>query len=466
MLRPKLNRVWASQSANSRRDPGDAKYLIGWVSEIPTFQVLNYLQYKVDTTILAQAERGIFEWGNDVQYKLGSIVWNEIDGYVYVSVVGSPDKNKSPNTNPTQWSTSSIQVTRAQYDSIASQITTHIADVTSNPHKVTANDVNTYNKAQIDALVAQYNALVKTHVDDNNNPHQVTAAQVGAVPITGGEYTGDVTFLAGLFLTSDKTKSITKDGGLFLKSGTNLIGVSDAGVASAGTAGNLSPLVTEASFASLKLSREPDYATQYPAVGMDFIRNICIRTGAGTINSNNLPIQYEGSTGALSIKNEVDTARTMTGDTNFIGGMYNVTIACDIKSTSPRITGDGGTSLYVGLLDVRLYSTGSGIVGFEVVDRSANPIVYSGTTFQLTGEINTWYRIVGVWDGLNKFKIYCNGVLMAQASTGAPIPVLAAAGSALHVAISPRTAVQQRTFQLRNLRVWSKSMSDQAVSTL
>ena len=88
MLRPKLNRVWTSGSATLRRDPGDAKYIQGWISEIPTFQVLNYLQYKVDTTLLAQAERGIFEWGTDIQYGLGSIVWNELDKKIYVSTVG------------------------------------------------------------------------------------------------------------------------------------------------------------------------------------------------------------------------------------------------------------------------------------------------------------------------------------------------------------------------------------------
>ncbi len=58
-IRPKLNRVWTSNNSVARRDPGDAEYLKGWVAEIPTYQVLNYLQYKIDTTMLAQAERGI-----------------------------------------------------------------------------------------------------------------------------------------------------------------------------------------------------------------------------------------------------------------------------------------------------------------------------------------------------------------------------------------------------------------------
>lgn len=466
MLRPKLNRLWASQSANSRRDPGDAKYLVGWVSEIPTFQVLNYLQYKVDTTILAQAERGIFEWGNDIQYKLGSLVWNEIDGYIYISIVGAPDKNKSPNTNPTQWSTSSIQVTRAQYDDIVASITSHMADVTSNPHKVSANDVNTYNKAQIDTLVAQYQALVKAHVDDKNNPHGVTAAQVGAVPITGGTYTGDVTFQAGLFLTTDKTKSVTKTGGLFLQSGNNVIGISDQGVACAGKSGSASPLVTEASFAALKLAREPEYATQYPSVAMDLIQNINIRTGGGTFDSNAVVVQYEQATGAFLFKNDSTGGdKQMRGqDYAFGEGLYNATIAVDIKSTSPRVASDNQSTWTIGTDNFHLYETGAGRIGLELIDRKANPVTYPGVVANLPAAVNTWYRIVGVWDGQNHFKLYVNGELVNRVDTGTSVSQLT--GSPIVFAVKQRAVADQRTYQIRNLRIWPRAMSAQAVSTL
>ena len=191
-LRPKLDRVWTSANSVLRRDPGDAKYIQGWVSEIPTFQVLNYLQYKVDTTLLAQAERGIFEWGSDITYVLGSVVWCENDKKIYVSTVGSPDKIKAPNTNLAHWSPSSIQVPRANYDAILASINFHIADK-SNPHNLSAAQLGSYTKAETDALVAQYQALVLAHSSNKNNPHGVTALQVGAVPATGGAYTGDVT---------------------------------------------------------------------------------------------------------------------------------------------------------------------------------------------------------------------------------------------------------------------------------
>ena len=101
MLRPQLNRLWGGNSSSTRRDPGDDKYLLGWLSEIPTFQVLNFLQYKMDTTMLAQAERGIFEWGSDVGYAKGAIAWDEVDKQIYVSQMQGPSTTLSPRGNPT-----------------------------------------------------------------------------------------------------------------------------------------------------------------------------------------------------------------------------------------------------------------------------------------------------------------------------------------------------------------------------
>lgn len=89
--RPLLNRVWASTNAATRRDPGDAKYIVGWTSEIPTFQVLNFLQFKTDTTFLAIAERGIAEWNVDITYTKGALTFDANNATVYVSLVSSPE---------------------------------------------------------------------------------------------------------------------------------------------------------------------------------------------------------------------------------------------------------------------------------------------------------------------------------------------------------------------------------------
>ena len=38
-----LGRVWAETPRDPIRDPGESKYALGWIAEIPTYQVLIFL---------------------------------------------------------------------------------------------------------------------------------------------------------------------------------------------------------------------------------------------------------------------------------------------------------------------------------------------------------------------------------------------------------------------------------------
>lgn len=461
MLRPKLNRIWTGDNAVVRRDPGDAKYIQGWVSEIPTFQVLNYLQYKVDTTLLALAERGVFEWGSDVQYGLGSLVWDETNKTIYVSTVGAPSKTLKPSSNLTQWAASSIQVSRADYDTVVAAINAHIADVTGNPHQLTPARLGAYTKAEANAIADQYRQLVATHVADKNNPHGVTAAQAGAVPTTGGTYSGDVVFNAGLFLNAAKTSEIYKTGGVFLKAGNGILGIKDNGDAVAGTLTSQSKLILESGFAGFKQTNEADYATPTPAIIWDLIGNICPRLGAGTVDSGSLAVAYENGTGAITFSN-AEQAQGMGGDTFMLADLTKCTIAVDIKSTVARNT-DTATSFILGTGSIHIYSSGVGQVGVEFVGKdAAGTTTYAGASFRLSGNINTWYRIVGTWDGTT-YKIFLNGVLQST-STNKPIKTIGADKFSLSVAAKLSEA--RRTFQARNVRIWSEALTDKQISTL
>ena len=108
-----LGRVWAMTPAKPIRDPGESKYALGWVAEIPTYEVLNYLHNRIDANILALAEMGVFEWGADITYKKGALAWDETDGKIYIALVASPSKTLTPSNNPTQWTQSSIQISKA-----------------------------------------------------------------------------------------------------------------------------------------------------------------------------------------------------------------------------------------------------------------------------------------------------------------------------------------------------------------
>lgn len=456
MLRPKLNRIWASTSANTRRDPGDAKYIQGWISEIPTYQVLNYLQYKIDTTLLALAERGFFEWGSDIQYGSGSVVWDELTKKIYVSLVGSPDKTKAPSQNLSQWAESSIQIPRANYDAAVAAINAHIADVTGNPHKLTAGRLNAYNKAEIDAIVTTYRNLVSAHALDKNNPHGVTALQVGAVPITGGTYTGDVIFNGGLYFDASKVNQVSKSNGLFLQTGNFVIGLNASGVAVAGTTSSQSPIVTEATFASLKAGQEPNYAAPEPTFEMNLINSINIKSGKGNINSD-FSTNYSPSLGTLVMSSGQSSNQTLiTEDAQMPVSNASWTMAIDVASITPAIAGNTNT----------VFS--ANIEGKGDITILANGNVYvhaagGGSTAGVNlGDMRNLTRLVLVSSGSN-LLLYVNGLLRAsinnavQGSTGGRAYLRAFGGGNPPV----------RTFYLRNWRIWqADALSAAQVSTL
>lgn len=218
-----LGRIWASAPSSPNIDPGADKYKLGWVAEIPVFQMLNFINNRYDTNFVALAERGVLEWGGDVNYAVAAFAWDEADGSVYVSKVTSPSIILRPSLNAAQWDKSAVQISRKQYDDAVSAWSNHIAN-TSNPHQLTVEILNTYSKAVIDGKVLAVQSALDAHKANVANPHNTTAVLAGAVPVTGGNYTGLVRHLfasTGIgpatynaFLTSGST-------GTFLTQGTN-----------------------------------------------------------------------------------------------------------------------------------------------------------------------------------------------------------------------------------------------------
>lgn len=455
-LRPKLNRVWTSNNSVARRDPGDAKYLQGWVAEIPTYQVLNYLQYKVDTTMLAQAERGIFEWGGDVSYGVGSLAWDETNKTIYVCTVTNPSKTLAPSANPSQWSPSAIQVSRANYDSVVSAINTHIANL-ANPHQVTAAQVGTYNRAEMDALVSNYRAMVLAHASDYNNPHNLTAVQVGAVPVTGGEYTGQVTMPTAYFNES-KTAQLLQDDGLWLKNGNYLLGINGTtGFAETGTAASKSNLVTELNFPDVKAAQEPEYACPEPSFQMNLINSINISRGPGTIqNASNRSPSFDQNLGGAFVYDATGTAlsEVYIGSNPIIGGA-SYTIAFDYFYDS--ISTDAVWQFTIGISASRVLVRVNGTLSIETTLATGATVQYVTLPGLVVG---AWNRIVATSDGTN-YKLYLNGVLLGE-QVGEPM----ADASVHRVALINISGDRARKTALRAFRIWPYPLTAKQISTL
>lgn len=450
-IRPKLNRVWTSNNSVARRDPGDEKYLKGWVAEIPTYQVLNYLQYKIDTTMLAQAERGIFEWGNDVSYGVGSLAWDETDKTIYVCTVASPNKTLRPSANSAQWSPSSIQVSRANYDSIVAAINAHIADITSNPHKVTAAQIGAYNKSELDSIVANYRAMVQAHVTDYNNPHQLTATQVGAVPVAGGAYTGEVAFTT-VYLNDSKTAQVVNDSGLYLRNGSYYLGINGStGNPEAGTAASKSRIVTELNFPDVKLAQEPGYSPPLESFQMGLINSINIQRGAGTTTTEGEPT-YDPSNGMMGVNNV--EFKLAASDVMQLPSNSAFTICFDYLHTFLPDRSDWSVVVGMNLARILVRKNGTLAIYVYLPSTNSNAIFASATIpASLSGTI---VRIVGSYDG-STYRLYINGVLAAS-QAGAP-PADSSAPS-IYIPKYPDTV------RIRNFRLWPSALTAKQISTL
>lgn len=461
MLRPKLNRVWTSNNANLRRDPGDAKYLQGWIAEIPTFQVLNYLQYKVDTTLLALAERGVFEWGTDVQYGLGSLVWDDATKIIYVATVGAPSRTLRPSQNLGQWAASSIQVSRYDYDDIVSKISAHIADTTTNPHRITANMIGAYNKAQIDNLVAQYNALVASHANDRNNPHQVTAAQAGAVPVTGGTYTGAVTFQQGMLFDAGGTTKLSFGAqGFYMQSGNTRIGLDSSGtpvVGNASTNSN-SRIITDATFAEVKAREEPNYSVPYPNYSQHLIGDFNMNIGYGEFNAPD-EWRFAPEFGSALFMPASTVQRMATQSLSNLSVSGELTVCMDVLSNSPMVPNSVAVPAVFGM---------AGNAGSAEIILQERGVIYAlrsdghssdSVSAQLPAQVNTWYRIVAVFSN-NTIKLYFNGVLVASSSSAT-----GSSGATMSFARIYQQA-SSRNVALRNFRLWISALTDKQISTL
>ena len=369
-----LGRLWAKSPAKPIRDPGESKYALGWVAEIPTYEVLNYLHNRIDNNILALAERGIFEWGPDIAYKKGALAWDESNGRIYVALIDNPNVSLIPSQNTAQWAASSVQIPKSSFDDLVTAVNNHITNY-SNPHKLTAAQINAYVKAQIDTLVSNVQTELNTH-KAASNPHGTDADDVGAVPITGGRYTGTVYHDANIIgIGADTTNAVKYDAGkVFFKKGILEMGI-DANGDPYFYDGTKQYLVNEELFVTLKDTYEKEYAVAAPDFLCLFQNDINVYAGTGpttfTSTGGKTYVNKEGVTKTAAVDEPritvdglamIDNSETLyAARTNDGLGFTNYTESIEffVKGSNAGIT-----NIYVnnGFIKSKLKITGTTLV--------------------------------------------------------------------------------------------------------
>ena len=470
----KLGRIWASAPLSPNIDPGAAKYNLGWVAEIPVFQMLNYINNRYDTNIVSLAQRGVFEWGNDIAYLNSSLVWDEADGFIYVSKVASPSTATRPGLNAAQWDKSAVQISRKQYDDAVTAWNNHIAN-TSNPHALTTEILDTYTKAVIDSKVSTNNSNINTHIANKSNPHAVTAIQAGAVPVTGGNYTGLVRHLfasTGIGGSALACSLLADATGAFLAKGTNAklgidnlfkpVFINDAAVKS--------QLLLDSNYISAREAIEANYVAPVPDLQVDFRNSLNLAYGAGVATFTG-PAGSRGyvdksgvaQTAALNAPRYTAKGLYITSATDAEGltvplslnglNAVNYTHAIDFQSESDPasifVAYQGGGSDPGGVrIASGMYSYRS-VVGGVASNISIAPVDHSKP-----------HKIVVVSDATaNKTYVYFNGVLKVTVNSkqdylSGPSYYFSNAG----------TAYGHK--YLNSFKVWLSSLTPQQVSNL
>jgi hypothetical protein len=141
-------------------------------------------------------------WDVGVDYELGAVVQSELDGKMYVA--------GAPTVGGTDPSTNVIFLEAITNESWSAfrfgPWAAHKIDL-DNPHVVTATQADTYDKQELDILVGGIQDDADLHADDETNPHDVTAAQVGCLDLSiGGTFTGDVSMGSALRVSGSKVQ--------------------------------------------------------------------------------------------------------------------------------------------------------------------------------------------------------------------------------------------------------------------
>lgn len=467
-----LTRIWATGPTSPNLDPGVTKWAQGWIAEIPTLQVLNYINNRNDTNQLALAERGVFPWTKGVVYKLGALSWDESNSLIYRAKVASPNTTLAPSANLAQWETSSIQISRAAYDAAAAAWASHIANV-SNPHALTAAQVGTYTAVQIDAKVLVVTNAITAHTSIvSGNPHNTTAADVNAVPVTGGAYTGLVNHVytqtligppayagslnataAGVFIGKGAVARIG------LNASSQPVAIDDAGV--------VTVLMTEASYAAAKLAAEPLYAVPQADCWLVAKNGLLLATSVATVS-------YVGTAG-----------RSYTGKDN---------VTKTSVLNTPLLTPTG--MQFNALTDTLTIPAANHILGFtrwsifmdfrpSVINMDYLNIMQTGGYFRIytvSGIMYVDYYLAGVKNtsiippnptvaGDHKLALIYNGVSLVAYMDGVLVGTFAA--STMSAFITHATNIQLGypgtaggIMYVRDFRTWNTALTAQQVSQL
>lgn len=273
MIRPTY-KIWADSPYAAVKDPdlddahpsgegGPGKYAKGWVVETEPHEWANFVVQQADINFGQLLTQGNLTWDATVDYLVGSLVY--YGDRTWSCLVAN--KNQAPADGSAYWESYFANLSLATWTTMVAQFTSslndHIAQKgpTANVHNTTVTQAGGYTKQEINDKFGVPSTGISNHLNDFNNPHGLTLAQVNCLPAaTGGTFGGLVTvYKMGL---SSLTYSISAVGGI-ISIGNNLGRIGIKGTLPINTITG-EELVTEASYVRIRAKHEIKFSTREP----------------------------------------------------------------------------------------------------------------------------------------------------------------------------------------------------------
>ena len=249
---------------------GPGKTAKGWVVESEPEEWENFNLKLRDDRELEKLQKGLNIWDAEVSYKLGGIT--KYNAVYYVSLQAS-NLNKIPSSNPTWWS----EVKFTTWDAFTTTIASMTSQLTSHKtpgviaHGETIGQIGGSTKSYIDNAIQGVQNTLDAHIPLTNNPHVETAAGVGTIPKTGGDFNGRINYTNGMSVGTNNELMYNTTTFVSFKSNAGAIGI---GIGNYHLGGRWQTIFTQASFPVMNMIYNPKFVMPTPDLHFPLMTNL------------------------------------------------------------------------------------------------------------------------------------------------------------------------------------------------
>lgn len=239
---------------------------MGWEAEKPPNEWQNFLTQISDLKIMSLLFSGVAEFDSSVTYQTGAV--SVLNGVVQIKVASGWEQILDMKTVDYL---NDVAALKLIYDN-------HMA--ATNPHQDTVETLTdkSRTKEYLDTAFGSPTdpQTIVYHKLQQGRVHQETPEQVGTLPISGGAFTGPVSFLAGMKFTADNTVSMNgATGRLELRSGNRILSIDALGNVVWGIVGGEEyQVLTELNYSEFQIRWGNRFALPQPYLVMDLNKSI------------------------------------------------------------------------------------------------------------------------------------------------------------------------------------------------